>query len=228
MHTVSAQQVKAARALLNWKQEDLAAASCMSLSAIRSFEIGYAPRISTTIAICKAIENAGIEFIEDDGVKRSNPEIKLYRGSDSCDEFFDNVFRTVKKQDSEVIVFVKEHEALTQSCGVPRRTNLERLETISNEVTVKCLVLDVLTTPLCSSAIEFRLSSQQIIGPSSVLVYGNKYATIIPEGRQDFIIHVFSIVTVTLGYREQFLSLWDASMPILTRTEDLRMARTAG
>jgi DNA-binding XRE family transcriptional regulator len=228
MYSVNAQQVKAARALLDWKQEDLAAAAELSLTAIRSFEAGYAPRISTTIEICKAIENAGIEFLEDDGVKRRNPELRLFRGTDGCDQFFDSIHRTINKQGGDVLIFVKEHIALTQACGVPRRTNLQRLNKISEETNVKCLILDVLTPPLLSSGIEFRMSPQQIIGQASVIVYGNRYALLAPEGRHDFFIHSFNIVTTALGYREQFLSVWNASMPILTRTEDLCMAEAVG
>jgi len=136
--------------------------------------------------------------------------------------------RTVREQGGDVFVFVRKQETLWQSCGLSRLTNFQRLEKINEEADVKCLLLDVSDIPLLPPAIEIRVSPQQLIAPASVFVYGNKYAFLIPEGHQDFLVHAFNIVTVALGYREQFLSVWNKAMPILARAENLRSARTAG
>jgi predicted transcriptional regulator len=69
MFKISTQQVKAARALLNWKQEDLAEQSGVGIATIRRLEAkpgelgGYA---STHRQLIDALERAGIEFQNDD------------------------------------------------------------------------------------------------------------------------------------------------------------------
>lgn len=63
---ISIRQVKAARALLSWSQEDLAEASGVSVPTIARLEASDGPlggRSSTVAAIRSALEDAGIEFM---------------------------------------------------------------------------------------------------------------------------------------------------------------------
>lgn len=63
-------QVRAARSLLDWKQEDLARASGLSLASVAALEQGKgSPRPGTWAALQTAFENAGIEFTADPGVR---------------------------------------------------------------------------------------------------------------------------------------------------------------
>jgi transcriptional regulator with XRE-family HTH domain len=60
---------RAARGLLNWSQQQLADAAEVSPSTVRNFEAGRTVPVPTIAsAIQRALESAGIEFI-DDGVK---------------------------------------------------------------------------------------------------------------------------------------------------------------
>jgi transcriptional regulator with XRE-family HTH domain len=62
-------QLRAARALLGWRQEDVAQAAKISVATIRRIEsqegtlTGY---VSTLLKIQTAFEQAGIQFIDDD------------------------------------------------------------------------------------------------------------------------------------------------------------------
>ncbi len=56
-------QCRAARALLNWNQEKLAAAAQVSVTTVRNFETEKsAPQRSTLDVMRRALEAAGIEF----------------------------------------------------------------------------------------------------------------------------------------------------------------------
>ena len=59
---------RAARALLGWKQRQLALAADISINTVRNFEGEKGEPIPITVlAIERALEKAGIEFIEADG-----------------------------------------------------------------------------------------------------------------------------------------------------------------
>ncbi len=61
-------QSRAARALLEWSQRELAAQSNLSESTIRDFEKHRRiPGINNLTAIRMALEVAGVEFIEENG-----------------------------------------------------------------------------------------------------------------------------------------------------------------
>lgn len=208
---LSPEQIRAARALVGWKQEDLADASDMSLTAIRSLEMGYRPRHSTMDAVRTAFEDAGLEFIEGDGVRRRNEAIKIYESKDNCDRFFDEVAATAKKEGSAVLVSIKSPSVLTHPCGLTRTTNLERLELLRASVPIQCLLAETIPPGLFTSSLEMRLAPANSLGVASCLIYGNKYAEIVQEARHNFLIVVFSIAAVAHDYRKQFLSEWSAS-----------------
>lgn len=59
-------QIRAARALLGWKQTDLAAASGVSEMSIKNIERGATdPRASTLKSLQVALEAAGVVFLEE-------------------------------------------------------------------------------------------------------------------------------------------------------------------
>lgn len=67
---VSIEQVKAARALLRWSQNDLAAECGVSIPTIKRLEAGTGEiggRANTAEAIRNALEAAGVEFIPENG-----------------------------------------------------------------------------------------------------------------------------------------------------------------
>lgn len=67
---VSIEQVKAARALLRWSQNQLAEASGISVPTIKRLEAATGPvggRDETAAAIRAALETAGVEFIAENG-----------------------------------------------------------------------------------------------------------------------------------------------------------------
>jgi len=64
-------QIRAARALLGWRQEELARASGVGTATIRRIENGGSPisgNISTVMRIQAAYEKAGILFISEDEI----------------------------------------------------------------------------------------------------------------------------------------------------------------
>lgn len=67
---VSIRQLKAARALLGWSQQSLAAAANVSHPTVKRLEAADGPiggRSETVDKLLAALEHAGIEFIEENG-----------------------------------------------------------------------------------------------------------------------------------------------------------------
>jgi hypothetical protein len=70
-------QIRAARSLLRWTADDLAAASALSVATIRRAELKEIETALTTandLAIRRAFEAAGIEFIDENG---GGPGVRL-------------------------------------------------------------------------------------------------------------------------------------------------------
>jgi hypothetical protein len=72
-------QIRAARAFLRWRAEDLARESAVGVATIRRAELAETETSMTTpndIAIRRALEAAGIEFIDENG---GGPGVRLKR-----------------------------------------------------------------------------------------------------------------------------------------------------
>ena len=83
MMIIIAAQVRAARAMLKWSQQDLAIASGVSLPTIKRMEAREGPIRGITSNLWKvqrALVDAGVEFIDDDA-----PGVRLRgRSTGSC------------------------------------------------------------------------------------------------------------------------------------------------
>lgn len=65
---ITASQIRAARGLLDWSQQQLATTANVGLSTIRGFETGKRVPIANNLqAIRTALETAGIIFIDQNG-----------------------------------------------------------------------------------------------------------------------------------------------------------------
>ena len=74
---LSSELIRAARALLRWEQRDLASASSVSLPTIKRLESKpgiMVAHLLTVAALRKALESAGIEFIDENG---GGPGVRL-------------------------------------------------------------------------------------------------------------------------------------------------------
>jgi predicted transcriptional regulator len=76
---VTPRQIRAARALLGWSQQQLSDKAIVSLNAVTRLEAGKVDsRVSTVVAIQKALTKAGIEFLPSDakgeGVRLRSPK----------------------------------------------------------------------------------------------------------------------------------------------------------
>jgi DNA-binding XRE family transcriptional regulator len=74
---VSIRQIKAARALLAWSQDELAAAAGVSIPTIKRLEAQDGPlggRDETGFKIRSALESAGVEFLQENG---GGPGVRL-------------------------------------------------------------------------------------------------------------------------------------------------------
>ncbi len=77
--SLTPEQCRAARALLNWSQPDLAEAVDMTQKTITSFETGTrTPHPNNLAAIRAALEEAGVIFIDED--KTAGPGVRLRKG----------------------------------------------------------------------------------------------------------------------------------------------------
>jgi ribosome-binding protein aMBF1 (putative translation factor) len=77
---LTSSQIRAARALLRWSAEDLARASAIGVTTIRRAElteVTTSMTVANDLAVRRALESAGVEFIAENG---GGPGVRLRKG----------------------------------------------------------------------------------------------------------------------------------------------------
>ena len=66
---IGVEQFRAARGLLGWSQTELAARAGLSVPTVKRVEAGFGPQVSNEARakLQKALEAAGVEFLEENG-----------------------------------------------------------------------------------------------------------------------------------------------------------------
>jgi len=214
-HNLTARQIKAARALLDWSQDDLASSSGLSVATIRKIELGHiSPRDKTAHDIRQAFENAGLEFIEPEGVRIKPDDITIYQGKEGAKAFFDDVYETVKGKGGEIIVTCPSEPPLNEALGDYRFSHYERMIALKDRVKVKCILTEDKNSLPAIDYCEYRWISKHYVDSVPFYVYNNKYAILVFEANPSPKITVIQSHIVAEAFRRQFYSMWDKATPL--------------
>lgn len=99
-------QIRAARALLNWSQPDLARASGLATSSVKNVEseCGTA-RKETLDAICNAFERNGVEFLPGSGLRIKSQIITVHDDRRATANLLDDIYAHVQSaSEREVLI----------------------------------------------------------------------------------------------------------------------------
>ncbi|MDE2020221.1 MAG: helix-turn-helix domain-containing protein [Patescibacteria group bacterium] len=214
---VHASQIKAARAILDWSRKDLARLTGLGHTTIRRLESGdVSPRDATNSIIQQVIENAGLELIDGEGVRRRSDVIKMYKGRDGLDQFLEDIAHTVRKKKSgDIAIMIKSMDGLVQALRVSPADCLKQFDMLGSIANVKCLLAEVpKLASLAPASFEFRITHKENIGPASYFIYGDRYANALMEFGKPSEYVVFSIPATAQSHHDHFSLLWENALPL--------------
>lgn len=100
------EQIRAARALLDWSQSDLADHAGLSQTGIARIENGTnQPNTQTLNKIEAAFKNADIEFLGSSGLRRTSGESRTYKGTEGFRSFMDDVYEKSRDIGGDICLF---------------------------------------------------------------------------------------------------------------------------
>ncbi|HAX91042.1 MAG TPA: hypothetical protein DCY07_02390 [Rhodospirillaceae bacterium] len=215
---IKARQLKAARVLLDWSQEDLARTSGISIATIRRLEVGFiSPRGKTMASVRRALEDAGLEFIDPDGVRRRPEDIVVYQGPDGLMAFLDDVYEFSRKKGGEIVtLYASEKPFLKVLNPSEDRVHIDRMTQIKSNISFKCILKETPTKLDCAAYCEYRHLSKHYVNSVPFYVYGDKFASILFDADPSPKIIVIRSSQMAEAYRQQFHSMWDKATPLTT------------
>lgn len=208
---ITAEQIRAARALLNWKQSDLARESGLSLPSINNIErqIG-SPRIDTLRAIQMTCEKAGIEFIGQQGVKKHSEffAIDEYQGNDFIRYLYDDFLTCMNGPDDIVLMSGIDDRKFPEYA--PDQTVRYYEHHLKTKFTEKALLREGDNYYL-SDPIGYRWIAPELLGQIPYWVYKDRLVMIMWEAKRVIIIRSQSVADT---FQKQFEYLWQMAKPV--------------
>jgi len=206
-------QIKAARALIGWSQEDLAHAVGLSVATIGKLELGHSLRGATLNRIRDTFEENGVELLGSDGVRFRRSDVAVYSGSDATECFFNDLQRSIKKSGEEIDI-VSKTGTLFDFAPACSAANVEKLTALKTKMGVKirCLLTEELASPLTTALCECRFLSKSYIDPTPLYLFADKFA-FCESGTRPKII-VAQSLPISQALRRQFYSIWEKVTPL--------------
>lgn len=202
------EQIRAARALLDWSQSDLANFAGLSQTGIARIENGTnQPNSSTLEKIKNAFEISDIEFIGTRGVQRRSNEIKILNGHHGFIEFLNDVYAVLSADNNtkEIVVnnvsedfflhwerdFVHVHQARMENIGAR----------------YKIIIKEGDKNFIASKYAEYRTVPNAAFSHISYYVYGSR-AALIDFGKDDVIVYIMQSQPIANFFHGEFEKIW--------------------
>lgn len=196
---INAKQIRAARALLDWNQADLALASDLSVQTIKNIENARTnPHPDNMAALQAALEKAGVEFTQDNGV-RNRSALTILEGENCFLQLLDDIYYTLRSVRGEVLFHCVDDsksppDVVTSELRL-RKAGIKSRCTISEDNTF-------IPYPLT----EYRCIPKRHFRQNTKAIYADKVATIIDENQTIFIIRNQNFAD---NEREIFELIWN-------------------
>lgn len=198
-------QLKAARALLDWTQQDLAKASGMHLNVINNIERGISnPRQSTLEKLKRALEENGVAFIGTRGVelKREAITVTKLEGEHAASTLVEDILKLMPDADGEVLILmadIRNFDGHAPEAG--KRYQAEKAARGFKER----LMTRAMPGFYPRGDTEYKVLDQSYLGPVDKVIYGDRVALIVWDAQE---ITILKGANCAETERRAFNALW--------------------
>lgn len=214
MTILTSSQCRAARALLNWSQSDLAEKADAHIQTISNFEKDVKiPTIKTLSHITTALELGGIEFFDDGGIRPVSNRVLTLQGKEGIKRLVDLIYDTACCLGTKSDLCVTNADVSLYLTWLEDYAWYHRDRMIAGKYMVRALIRkgDVKTN--MSSYVHYRWLSQKIFSDVSIYLFGEKTA-FLEFKKEKLDITIVDNPAVTRTMRKLFELSWETATEI--------------
>lgn len=208
-------QICAARGLLRWSGNELAAKAGLTRDTINRIEDGSVqPQKGTLADIIRVFNAHGVEFTDNFGVRLKPQGVEVLIGQEGLQRFFNGVYEHSKQHGGTIMQLGIEEDmfwAMGKEFSNEHRKRMSDLVHQRKDIKVLAILCEGDTNFLASDYNEYRWIAKEMFSPVPFYIYGENLAIMnfqtIPK--PTIILHKFPAITE--AYRKQFDIFWNIS-----------------
>ena len=204
------EQIRAARALLDWSQHDLAEHAGLSQTGIARIENGTnKPNSKTLQKISSAFDRNDIEFIGTSGLRKRSNEIKRLHGRDGFREFMNDVYEVAKKEGGEICLHNAKPDNWYKWLGKEwYEEHSKRMSELGTSISVKITAEKGNLNFIANSFAEYRWMPEHLFNEQSIYAYGDRIALLFFSDNEVNIV-IIKNRDIKEGFTGLFNVAWD-------------------
>ncbi len=215
---ISPKQLRAARAILEISQNDVAKEVNMTHTKLSRLEKGTTDATSSDLREIQAFyENKGLEFIDNHGVRVRETFETMYYGQKGLRELMDVLYETAKKEGGDICQFHLGSGKFKQWLGEEwYRPHAERMTKIKDKFDFKVIVNEGASIFIAKDFAKYRCYPKEKMTERTLYIFGDKVCLFYPELEQLEI-----RVIHDRGLADQMKALFNAVWDLCTRIPEL-------
>jgi hypothetical protein len=199
-------------AMLKWENKELGEAAGVSEKTAYTVKLGLGrPQPRVLASVRKALEDNGIEFTEQDGVRRRSESVQVLQGPEDFRAFYDIVYEHLKKHGGTVCVSGVDEKLFAKYQGPQHEQHVERMDALTAErddIQIMILVREGDTNFTASSYASYRWQSRESFSPTAFYVFGDCLALISFQSENAPKVILIRSAVFAEAYRRQFAEDW--------------------
>lgn len=216
---ITGRQIKAARALADLRQDELANLIGLTVQAIRKIEAeSVQPREGTINDMVRIFTDKGVEFTDNQGVKLKpqSAEITTFEGVRGFSEFYDFVYEYLKKYGGDVCVGGVDESLFSKYRQNPEahRERMAELVKQRGDISMRILIEEGDYNFAASTYASYRWQAKEYFSPTSFYSFGNCLALISFTNDPPPLVVLIRSAAFADAYRNSFELAWaNAQVP---------------
>jgi len=207
---ITPEQIRAARAFLDWSTADLAGQAGITVNGINKIERGHvSPHKETLLKLQCAFELSGIEFIPLSGIKKRENFVVIWEDTMAYQRMLDDIYYELRDTGGEVLTYGLMEPSSTTIISVDTlKEHMARLA--QHNIKERVLVKDG-DTNFYGPLETYHWIDDAYFSPDPICVYGTKIALVIWNPQKVIVIDDDRIAE---SVRLLFNFVWDHTQPV--------------
>lgn len=210
---LSPAQIRAARALLDWNQEDLANATGLARPTIVNIESKHQMPGSKTIEKLLAVfDKAGVRFTENDGVRKKKSFVRVFRGEKEAYEYFNIVLNHTKKTFDPIFINNVSPDSYARCfTDFYNSPYVQEMSKMKDKIDTRIISCEGDNREPIAYATYRRIPKKNFSAATPFYVFGDYLAICL--FLDEVMIFLIKDKSCAELYRKKFLSQWDLAIP---------------